>query len=87
MWGYPKNHGQLWTVKDMWWIIEMYHNGVDWNTIAQKLGRTVNACKFRVYIIKLAFALMKGNNEDTIMDSIIGNEQELTKSKTKHIIQ
>lgn len=84
---YPKNHGKLWTVGDMWKLVTLYHEKVTWNTIARKLHRTESACQARFYIIRLAFILMEGSDAKTIMDAVSFNPDTMQKGNICTTIQ
>lgn len=75
--GYPKNHGQKWTTKDMWKLCTLYAQTnpiLTWRSIAESLERTVAACQFRMFVIRLAFSLNKEIGADKIMEKLEKSE-------------
>ena len=71
--GYPENHGKPWTVNDMWKLVTLYYQEkprLTWRTIAQRLKRTVPACEYRMWVIRLAFTLFKTEDAEKIMQML-----------------
>mgnify|MGYP001032173501 CR=1 FL=1 len=70
---YPKNHGQRWTTRDQWKLVKLYAQTnpiLTWRSIAEDLGRTVPACQFRMFIIRLAFSLNQELDPNKLMKAL-----------------
>lgn len=70
---FPKNHGMPWTVEDMWDLATLWEKPRTVESIARELGRTGDACRARIYIIRLAFELYKDikvKQADKLMESL-----------------
>ena len=81
---YPENHGKEWSVGDMWKLTKLYAQTtptLTWHSIAQKMKRTIPACKFRMQIIRIAFSINKSLHADIIMGQL--TTAKAIKHKTK----
>jgi hypothetical protein len=74
--GYPANHGKPWLVEDMWKLSELYQEAITWHSIAQNMQRTISACQARMYVIRIAFALMDNKTGSTIMNTLVRRVKE-----------